>query len=113
MNRPLEDIVLVHDGEFITNVPALVCHHSPTGYSWGYHGSGPADLALNVLEWALRDRGYTGHRVKCWRGDCFGLAWDLHQQFKSEVIALIDPAGGTISADFVRVWLKGHVDGNE
>jgi len=24
-------------------------NHSPTGFSWGYHGSGPAQLALAIL----------------------------------------------------------------
>ena len=31
-----------------TNVPIKVVHHSPAGIEWGYHGSGPADLALNL-----------------------------------------------------------------
>lgn len=26
-----------------------VIRHSPTGYEWGYGGSGPADLALSIL----------------------------------------------------------------
>jgi len=26
-----------------------VCNHSPDGFSWGYGGSGPAQLALAVL----------------------------------------------------------------
>lgn len=26
-----------------------VCNHSPTGFAWGYGGSGPAQLALAVL----------------------------------------------------------------
>ena len=26
--------------------------HSPTGFEWGYNGSGPADLALSIL-WDL------------------------------------------------------------
>lgn len=29
--------------------------HSPTGMSWGYHGSGPADLARSLLVHALGD----------------------------------------------------------
>lgn len=24
-------------------------HHSPTGFEWGYRGSGPADLARSIL----------------------------------------------------------------
>jgi hypothetical protein len=30
-------------------------NHSPTGFSWGYEGSGPAQLSLAVLADALRD----------------------------------------------------------
>lgn len=34
--------------------PSLkVCNHSPTGFEWGYSGSGPAQLALAILLDAL------------------------------------------------------------
>jgi hypothetical protein len=36
-----------------------VVRHSPTGFSWSYGGSGPADLALSLLVDAL------GHRATC------------------------------------------------
>lgn len=26
-----------------------ICNHSPTGFNWGYGGSGPAQLALAIL----------------------------------------------------------------
>lgn len=26
-----------------------ICNHSPTGFSWGYCGSGPAQLALAIM----------------------------------------------------------------
>jgi len=26
-----------------------IVEHSPTGFQWGYGGSGPADLALSIL----------------------------------------------------------------
>lgn len=32
-----------------TNVQRSVYRHSPTGFNYGYGGSGPADLALNIL----------------------------------------------------------------
>jgi len=32
---------------------AHVVKHSPTGMEWGYGGSGPADTALSILNWAL------------------------------------------------------------
>jgi hypothetical protein len=47
-------------------------NHSPTGFSWGYGGSGPAQLALALLADALGDDG---------------LAVRLHQAFKFRVVA--------------------------
>lgn len=54
--------------------------HSPTGFEWGYGGSGPADLALSIL---CDHFGYTGSRQpRPWPDDPFVRAWDLHQAFK-------------------------------
>ena len=47
-------------------------NHSPTGFSWGYTGSGPAQLALALLADALGDDD---------------LAVRLHQDFKFKVVA--------------------------
>lgn len=33
--------------------------HSPTGFEWGYEGSGPAQLALAILAEATGDKDYT------------------------------------------------------
>lgn len=98
-----------------TNVPVQVIHHSPTGYEWGYGGSGPADLALNIIEAYLKSLGYNGPRIKCWRGDCLHLSWLLHQDFKWEFLAPMDEAGGFISAETIIAWIKtktrlGHTD---
>lgn len=64
--------------------------HSPTGYEWGYMGSGPADLALNVL--GLFVPPYWAHRY--------------HQRFKADVIARIPVEGGVLGAEDVRHWLR-------
>jgi hypothetical protein len=48
--------------------------HSPTGFEWGYGGSGPAQLALALLADALGDDA---------------LALRLHQRFKWKSIAPI------------------------
>lgn len=88
-----------------TNVPHLVTHHSPTGYEWGYGGSGPADLALNILEWQLRREGYRGETVPCFEGRCFRLAWDLHQAFKRDVIAACNRDDAHIPLETVTGWL--------
>ena len=54
-------------------LPHLV-RHSPDGFSWGYAGSGPADLSLAILAHAL---GYTVHPL-------------VYQRFKAEVIQHLD-----------------------
>lgn len=38
-----------------TNVQRLVYRHSPTGFNFGYGGSGPADLALNICRMFCKD----------------------------------------------------------
>lgn len=47
-------------------------NHSPTGFAWGYHGSGPAQLALAILADALNDDA---------------AAVRLHQIYKAAVIS--------------------------
>ena len=102
-----EEILLVRDGSRVhTNVPHLVTHHSPDGYEWGYGGSGPADLALNVVEAALRDLGHKGPLVECWQGRCFREAYQLHQDFKRELIAGVPHSGGSISWGSVLEWMR-------
>jgi hypothetical protein len=96
------------DQQTATNVPHLVTHHSPTGYAWGYSGSGPADLALNILAWLLRREGYHGETVPCYEGHCFRLAWDLHQAFKRDAIATCDREDVPISLETVTHWLATY-----
>jgi hypothetical protein len=101
------------DGTVVTNVPHLVAEHSPTGYEFGYGGSGPADLALNVVEALLRDVGFAGVRMACWRGSCFRLSYQVHQRFKRKFIEPMDRDGGRIPrAEMVR-WLQEHTEGEE
>lgn len=68
-------------GTLVTNVQHLVVHHSPAGYNIGYAGSGPADLALNILENFFRVLGYIPN-CGCFEGVCTEAAWRLHQKFK-------------------------------
>lgn len=87
-----EDIVLRRnsDDSLTANVPHKWKAHSPEGFEWGYGGSGPADLALNIL-------------LK------FGLsrerAWSLHQDFKWHFVAKIPKQGGRISVAEIESWL--------
>lgn len=42
-----------------TNVQRSVYRHSPTGFNFGYGGSGPADLALNIIAMFCHDAKLT------------------------------------------------------
>jgi len=93
-----------------TNVPHLVTYHSPDGFEWGYGGSGPADLALNILEAVLQQEGHTGPREELRGGEsCYWVAWRLYQEFKAEFIATIPKNGGHLSYTRVTEWMKKHV----
>ena len=59
---------------YLTNVPYLVLHHSPTGFAWGFNGSGPTDLALNLGEYFCRKLGWTEPTVKLWKGQTASAA---------------------------------------
>lgn len=62
------------DGKVLDPKPSQkVRNHSPDGFSWGYNGSGPAQLALAILLKA---------------GVCSEAAVHWHQEFKREVIAV-------------------------
>lgn len=81
--------------------------HSPTGFGWGYGGSGPADLALSILCDVLGERPsekqiYHG-RFK---------AYPHHQDFKREFVAKWEFGGGfEIDSDTIIDWL--HKRGEE
>lgn len=62
-------------------------NHSPTGFEWGYGGSGPAQLALALLADHLSDDEQ---------------AVRLHQEFKFRVVAKLPHGGWTLSSEQVR-----------
>lgn len=96
------------DGVVVTNVPQIVIWHSPTGFEWGYEGSGPADLAANIVEVLLNRLGYRGRRDKAFNGtDCWDLTGRLHQDFKREFIAGVPrKEGGTIDYQAALSWVE-------
>lgn len=73
--------------------PSLqIVNHSPTGFNWGYHGSGPAQLALAILLKATNKE-----TAMCW-----------YQTFKSEVIAALPTDGflfWTLTVKDVKEWV--------
>lgn len=70
-----------------------IVHHSPTGFEWGYGGSGPADLARSIL------------------ADAAGMdvADALYQDFKWDVVARLPRDGWRMSEVAVREWLQGKI----
>ena len=103
-----QGVVVFRDaqGTVWTNVPHLCAHHSPTGFEFGYAGSGPADLALNVLEAVLRDRHHEGPRMQCYNGTCYQFVWNMHQVFKRLYIATIDQTlGGVVPRDVIELYI--------
>jgi hypothetical protein len=109
VSQPFDRDVHVHrhkNGEALSNVPHTVIWHSPTGFEFGYGGSGPADLALNILN-AFVPPGTDGEEpVECYKSVCSGTAARLHQQFKSDYIAMMPKTGGVILASQIKGWLR-------
>lgn len=94
--KPPDSVIMKRDadGAAYVNIPHLIQLHSPDGFEWGYSGSGPAELALNVL--ALYITPY--------------FAKILHQDFKREVIQNIPHEGGELKAWDIHVWIKGRIE---
>ena len=89
-------------------LPKRRAHHSPTGYEWGYGGSGPADLALNILAAVLPrrdpdDRDRVRLDDRSWVSE---RVWNLHQHFKWELIARLPREGFTLSRQDVHAWIN-------
>lgn len=98
--------------------------HSPTGYNWGYLGSGPADLALSLLADALGET-FTKRELRqgykdcaCTYGDpnckdCGGTggipirSWHLHQPFKEAFVARWTDHW-TISRNEIVSWVQAY-----
>ena len=67
--------------------------HSPTGFEWGYGGSGPSQLALAVLVEVTGDEGYACAR---------------YMDFTDGIIASLPFAGWSLSAETVTEWVRVH-----
>lgn len=75
--------------------PSLkIWKHSPTGFEWGYAGSGPAQLALALL----LDAG-------CGEFD----ANRRHQEFKREVVGRMPRDRWELTSDEVLGWANGNL----
>ena len=82
-----------HIGDEVILDPAAslaIWDHSPDGFSWGYGGSAPAQLALAILLDATGDAD-------------FAVEW--HQDFKWKYIAKLNSfVGWIMTVAFVEEW---------
>lgn len=81
-----------------------VKRHSPTGFEWGYAGSGPADLSLSILadHFGERPQKFDGREYEA----CRSLR--LYQEFKREVIAGLSRDDWTLTSDQIAAWVEKH-----
>lgn len=70
-------------------------NHSPTGFEWGYGGSGPAQLALAILADHLGDDEQ---------------AFNFHHRFKWAVIAELPKRSWTLTRQEIELVLPQLVD---
>lgn len=96
-----------------TNIRRRVVHHSPDGFEWGYGGSGPADLALNIAQAILLDMGHEGEKVECHKGSCFAAAWDMHQDLKWKFVGGVPSEGGVIPYKDISEWINSYLLKNQ
>ena len=66
-------------------------NHSPTGFEWGYAGSGPAQLALAILA----DHCENDER-----------AFNFYQRFKWAVVAELPHRSWTVKSDDIEAALR-------
>lgn len=110
-NVAIQEYVFVcrPDYSVYSNVPTHCVEHSPAGFNYGYHGSGPADFALNILEDYLWCTNHNpgNERMNLHQGSCFRKAWDLHQEFKRDFLAPLDgPGPHKIDWADIKNWMR-------
>lgn len=94
-------------GNVEVNVPHSIVMHSPTGFEVGYAGSGPADLALNIL--AAFMPPHVGERpAKGFRGATSQFAMSHHQKFKFDFLVNMSRDGGTLKHEDVLAWIAAR-----
>jgi hypothetical protein len=89
-----------------------VAFHSPTGFEWGYGGSGPADLSLSLLCDALgvapsSMRSYAKGSIRDFPVERYvscHAVYGMHQRFKFEVVAKLDHNQWELTQDKISSW---------
>lgn len=93
------------DGKELDIVPSQKRHnHSPTGFNWGYGGSGPAQLSLAIMLEMLKGTEYApDYEPEVTQR----TVYRHYQDFKREVIAKLPQKQCTLEFDFWG-WFHGN-----
>jgi len=74
--------------------------HSPTGFEWGYFGSGPAQLALALTAHYLRaTSGLPGDQAD-------ESALQLYQKIKERIVGRLPHDGWTLNDEFISAAIS-------
>ena len=102
--RTSQGCIVTVDGKPL-NLRLDLWNHSPTGFEWGYGGSGPAQLALAILAHHYRDKDTLPP------GD--EVAISLHQRFKWLAVANLPRKGFEMDTNYVNLVISAiHKQGN-
>jgi|ETNmetMinimDraft_26_1059896.scaffolds.fasta_scaffold106018_2 hypothetical protein len=92
-----------------TNVPLHAVEHSPSGFEWGYKGSGPSDLAMNIVQEVLVRVGHKGEKERVYKGDIFSETRQVYQYFMEEFISVLPEEGGSIPYKEALKWISDKI----
>jgi hypothetical protein len=82
-----EEVKVTVDGEPLAKRYDLLSA-SPSGFEFGYGGSGPAQLAIAMLAYAFDDE----------------FACEQYQQFKREVVSELPEEGWSLTMRYLDAW---------
>jgi len=105
VRRPLADqhkvIMKINGSEFGGNLPLYLDeeNHSPTGFEWGYLGSGPSQLAYAILRsyFVLVEKESISRAISRAKGH--------HARFKQDFVAKWRGDEWEINSEQVSFWL--------
>lgn len=88
---------IVHYDDTLLDPRADLRNHSPTGFEWGYSGSGPAQLSLAILACQLGDDA---------------MACRLYQPFKRDVVSKLSRDNWAMTLEDVAKWVRQYLVAN-
>ena len=78
---------------------------APDGFEWGFSGSGPGDLSLNILNMFVPPDTDGKQPVPYYEREASRTAWGLHQDFKGAVITRVPWEAATLPGKGIHRWI--------